>query len=71
MPSTWTSVGRSFQRFALKATALGLKTAHLNQPVEMSQFRADLATLAGGPGGLPFLVVRFGFGPTMPLVRQE
>lgn len=62
----WARVGRSFQRFALKATALGLKTAHLNQPVEVSQFRADLATLAGRPGGLPFLVVRFGFGPTMP-----
>jgi hypothetical protein len=62
----WTRVGRSFQRFALKATALGLKTAHLNQPVEMSQFRADLATLAGRPGGLPFLTIRFGFGLTMP-----
>jgi len=48
------------------APIFGLKTAHLNQPVEMPQFRADLATLAGEPGGLPFLAVRFGFGPMMP-----
>jgi hypothetical protein len=62
----WVRVGRAFERFALKATALGIKTAHLNQPVEVAGFRADLASLAGKPGGLPFLAVRFGYGPVMP-----
>ena len=65
-PEHWTRVGRAFERFALKATALEIRTAHLNQPVEVAAFRGELASLAGKPGGLPFLVVRFGRGPTMP-----
>lgn len=65
-PEHWTRVGRAFERFALKATALEIRTAHLNQPVEVTAFRSELASLAGKPGGLPFLVVRFGRGPTMP-----
>ena len=49
-------VGRAFERFALKATALEIRTAHVNQPVEVATFRGELASLAGKPGGLPFLV---------------
>jgi hypothetical protein len=32
----WIAVGRSCERFALQATALGVRTAHLNQPVEVA-----------------------------------
>lgn len=62
----WTRIGRSFQRFALQATALGIKTAHLNQAIEVPDLRPELASLAGGGSALPFLVIRFGRGPTMP-----
>jgi hypothetical protein len=62
----WVRVGRSCQRFALQATALGLKHAFVNQPVEVAELRSDLAGLAGLPGRRPDLVMRFGYGPTLP-----
>lgn len=62
----WVQVGRASQRFALQATALGLKCAYLNQPVEVAGFRADLAALVGLPGRRPDLLMRFGRGPAMP-----
>ena len=62
----WTMVGRACQRFALQATALGLKTAFMNQPIEVAKFRPDLAALVGMPGRRPDIVMRIGYGPLMP-----
>ena len=62
----WMEVGRCCQRFALQATALGLRYAFLNQPVEVPALRDGLAALAGIPGQRPDLVVRFGHGPSLP-----
>ena len=49
-PAHWVQVGRACRRFALQATAMGLKCAFLNQPVEVPGLRADLAALVGLPG---------------------
>ena len=65
-PANWVAVGQSCQRFALAATALGLKTAFINQPVEVASLRPELAALVGLPGRRPDIVMRFGYGPTMP-----
>jgi hypothetical protein len=62
----WTSAGRAFERFALQATALDVRTAHLNMPVELAALRADFAAAIGVPGLRPDLVIRFGRGPTLP-----
>ena len=62
----WTRVGRSSQRFALQATALGLKCAYINQPVEVAALRPELASMVGVAGRRPDLVMRFGYGPTLP-----
>ena len=62
----WVRVGEACQRFALQATALGLKHAFVNQPVEVSALRPQLASLLGVPGRRPDLVMRFGYGPDMP-----
>ncbi|OYW47271.1 MAG: Tat pathway signal protein [Sphingomonadales bacterium 32-68-7] len=62
----WIAVGRACQRFALQATALGLKHAFINQPVEVPALRPDLAALIGLPGRRPDIVMRFGHGPTLP-----
>ena len=62
----WMAVGRSCQRFALQATALGLRYAFLNQPVEVPSLRDGFAALAGIRGRRPDLVVRFGYGPGLP-----
>jgi hypothetical protein len=66
-PEHWVQAGRACQRFALQATALGLKTAHINQPVEVAGLRADLAALVGLPGRRPDIVMRFGRAPAMPM----
>lgn len=65
-PAHWVAVGQACQRFALQATALGLKTAFINQPVEVASLRPELAALVGLPGRRPDIVMRFGYGPTMP-----
>lgn len=66
-PRRWISVGRSFQRFALQATALGIRTAHLNQPVEVPALRRDFARWLGATEARPDLVIRFGRAPALPM----
>jgi hypothetical protein len=66
-PADWVTVGRSFQRFALRATALGLRHAHINQPVEVPALRREFAQWIGVGGARPDLVVRFGHGPALPM----
>ena len=65
-PAGWVAVGRAFTRFALTATARGLKLAFLNQPVEDKPTRGRLAAWLGAPDRRPDLIVRFGEGPAMP-----
>jgi Nitroreductase family len=62
----WIEAGRAYERFALQATALGVRTAHLNQPVEVASLRPQFASFIGVPGKRPDLVIRFGRGPTLP-----
>lgn len=62
----WVQAGRACQRFALQATALGLKHAFINQPVEVSALRPELAALVGLSGRRPDIVMRFGYGPLLP-----
>lgn len=62
----WIAVGRACQRFALAATASGLKHALVNQPVEVARLRPELAALIGEGGMRPDIVMRFGYGPTLP-----
>lgn len=65
-PEHWVLAGRACQRFALQATALGLKHAFINQPVEVARLRPELASLIGLPGRRPDIVMRFGYGPSLP-----
>lgn len=67
----WVRAGRACQRFALQATALGLKQAFINQPVEVPRLRPDLAALVGAPGRRPDIVMRFGYGPTLPFSARR
>jgi hypothetical protein len=62
----WVEVGRCYERFALQATALGIRNALVNQPVEVQAVRPRFATAFGLTGQRPDLIVRFGRGPTMP-----
>ena len=62
----WVEVGRCYERFALQATALGIRNAFLNQPVEVATLRPPFAAALGLSGQRPDLVVRFGRGPVLP-----
>ena len=62
----WVLAGRACQRFALQATAMGMKHAFINQRVEVPSLRPELAALLGMPGRRPDTVTRFGFGPALP-----
>jgi hypothetical protein len=62
----WAAVGRACQRFGLQATALGLKYAFINQPVEVAALRAQFASYLGIGERRPDIVMRFGAGPDLP-----
>lgn len=70
-PAHWIAVGQACQRFALQATALGLKHAFINQPVEVPALRPELASLIGTPGRRPDVVIRFGYGAPMPYAPRR
>jgi hypothetical protein len=67
----WVEAGRCYERFALQATALGLRNAFLNQPVEVGTIRPQFAAALGLGSQRPDLVVRFGRGPAMPLSMRR
>ncbi len=64
--ANWVEVGRCYERFALHATALGIRNAFLNQPIEVAAVRPPFAKTLGLSGQRPDLVVRFGRGPVLP-----
>jgi nitroreductase len=65
-PAHWIEAGRCVERLALEATALGLQTAFINQPVEVGVLRRQFATFLGIGARRPDLVLRIGRGPLMP-----
>lgn len=62
----WIETGRCYQRFALQAEVLHLRTAFINPPIEVSELRSQFASWLGIGNKRPDLMVRFGRGPTMP-----
>lgn len=62
----WIEAGRCYQRLALQAAALDLRTAFINQPVEVPALRSQFATFLGIGDRRPDLVMRIGRGPEMP-----
>ena len=67
----WVEVGRCYERFALQATALGIRNSFLNQPVEVGSVRSQIAAALDLGNLRPDLVVRFGRGPTLPLSMRR
>ena len=63
---SWIKSGRSYQRFALQATALGLKHAFINQAVEVPKVRKQLAQYLNIGARRTDLLIRFGYGTELP-----
>jgi hypothetical protein len=56
-PANWFEVGRAYERFALVATALDVRTAFVNQPVEVPAVRTQFAQWLGLGSRRPDLAV--------------
>ncbi|MCC7428062.1 MAG: nitroreductase family protein [Alphaproteobacteria bacterium] len=65
-PRAWVEAGRACQRLALQAAALDLRTAFVNQPIEVPSLRGELHRLLGLGDGQAMLLLRVGSGPLAP-----
>jgi hypothetical protein len=61
----WLAAGQAVEKLLLYAYAEGVQASFLNQPVELAPLRSVLQSLAGR-AGFPQLVLRLGYGPTVP-----
>ncbi len=67
----WLMGGQAFQRFALKATQLGIAHQPISAPIEIEKARPDLLARFGATGEAPLLLVRLGHAkPPPPSVRR-
>jgi len=62
----WVETGRVHERLALTATALGIKSAFMNQPVEVQELRSQLQSHLKLGSAYPQLLMRFGYSQAMP-----
>lgn len=62
----WVRTGQVYERLALTMTSLGIKSAFLNQPIEVAQVRGQFQSALKLEKALPQLLVRFGYAEAMP-----
>lgn len=67
----WIEAGRCYERLALQTAALNLRTAFINQPVEVPALRSQFAAFLGIGHRRPDFIVRIGRGPEMPRSRRR
>lgn len=64
--AAWVRAGQVYERLALQTTALGIQSAFLNQPIEVSQLRPQFQGALGLGSAQPQLLVRLGYAEAMP-----
>ena len=64
--TAWVRTGQVYERMALKMTSLNIKSAFLNQPIEVAEVRGQFQTAMRLGTALPQLLVRFGYADAMP-----
>lgn len=64
--SAWLEVGRAYERFALQATALGIRHALINQPNEVPRLRHQFESWLGLAHQHALLIARIGYAPPAP-----
>ena len=65
-PESWVRCGQVFERLSLHMTSLDLKSALLNQPIEVPELRGEFQTAMGLGENLPQLLMRYGVADAMP-----
>jgi hypothetical protein len=67
----WLRGGQCFERFALKATQLGIAHHPMNEAIGDERFRDDVLRRFGATGQEPLMLVRVGHAKrTHPTVRR-
>jgi hypothetical protein len=64
--AAWVRTGQVCERLALQMTALNIKSAYLNQPIEVADLRGQFQSALGLASSAPQLLVRFGYADAMP-----
>ena len=64
--SAWVRTGQVYERLALKLTALGIKSAFLNQPIEVPQLRSQFQNAIRLGTSVPQLLMRIGYAEALP-----
>ena len=64
--TAWVRTGQVYERLALKMTSLDIKSAFLNQPIEVAELRSQFQNAIGLDASLPQLLLRFGYAEAMP-----
>jgi hypothetical protein len=62
----WVRAGQVCQRLTLTMTLANIKSAYLNQPIEVPHLRSHLRSSLGLDAAYPQLLVRFGYAAAMP-----
>ncbi len=62
----WVRTGQVYERLALQMTARNIKSALLNQPIEVSSIRTQFQSAMGLENAKPQLLVRFGYADPLP-----
>jgi hypothetical protein len=64
--ASWVRTGQVYERLALTMTSRNIKSAFLNQPIEVADVRGQFQRAIGLSNTLPQLLVRFGYANPMP-----
>ncbi len=64
--TAWVRTGQVYERLTLKLTSLNIKSAFLNQPLEVAELRSQFQNEMGLGASSPQLLVRFGYAEPMP-----
>jgi hypothetical protein len=62
----WIDSGRVYERLALTLTKLEIRSAHLNQPIEVGELRSGLQRYLNLGAAQSQLLLRFGYADLMP-----
>jgi hypothetical protein len=64
--AAWVRTGQVYERLALTMTSLNIRSAFLNQPIEVAAVRGQFQGAIGLGAALPQLLVRIGYADAMP-----
>ena len=64
--TSWVRTGQVYERMALQLTSIGIRSAFLNQPIEVKEVRSQFQSALGLGAFAPQLLMRFGYAEPLP-----